>query len=351
MMNELWSGQIRNLLPYVPGEQPQDKKYIKLNTNENPYGPSPQVIEAIKDAADSLRLYPDPDSSELCRTLAEYYKLEPEQVFVSNGSDEALALTFYSFFKQDQPILFPAISYSFYPVYARFFDIESRLVPLAENFAIRVADYKQPNGGIIIPNPNAPTSVGLPLAAIEEMVAANPRAVVVIDEAYVDFGADSAVPLIAKYNNLLVIQTMSKSRSLAGMRIGYAMGHKDLIEGLNRAKNSFNSYPLDRLAQVAAIAAIKDEAHFEANCRKIMLTRDRVIKALRGLDFEVQDSLTNFLFARHAVKPAEDLFLQLKAQGVLVRYFKQAGISNFLRITVGSDAEMDEFLAKITTLL
>lgn len=351
-MNELWSGQIRNLMPYVPGEQPRDKKYIKLNTNENPYGPSPRVIEAIKEAAaDSLRLYPDPDSSELCRALADYYKLEPEQVFVSNGSDEALALAFYSFFKQDQPILFPAISYSFYPVYARFFAIESRLVPLDENFAICAADYKQPNGGIIIPNPNAPTSVGLPLAAIEEIVAANPRAAVVIDEAYVDFGAASAVPLIAKYNNLLIIQTMSKSRSLAGMRVGYAMGHRDLIEGLNRAKNSFNSYPLDRLAQIAAIAAIKDEAHFKANCRKIMLTRDRVLKALRGLDFEVQDSQANFLFVRHAVKPAEDLFLQLKARGVLVRYFKQAGIANFLRITVGTDAEMDEFLAKITTLL
>lgn len=351
-MNELWSGPIRNLMPYIPGEQPRDKKYIKLNTNENPYGPSQRVLEAITEASgDSLRLYPDPDSSELCRALADYYKLDSEQVFVSNGSDEALALTFYSFFKQDKPLLFPAISYSFYPVYARFFDIEAQLIPLDENFAIRVDDYKKPNGGIIIPNPNAPTSVGLPLAAIEELVAANPHAVVAIDEAYVDFGADSAVPLIGKYNNLLVIQTMSKSRSLAGMRIGYAMGHKDLIEGLNRAKNSFNSYPLDRLAQAAAIAAIKDEAHFKDNCRKIMFTRDRVIKALQALDFEVRDSLANFLFAKHATKPAEDLFLQLKDQGVLVRYFKQAGISNFLRITVGTDAEMDEFLAKIERLI
>lgn len=351
-MNELWSGQIRNLMPYVPGEQPQDKKYIKLNTNENPYGPSPQVVKAIQQATgDGLRLYPDPDSGELCRAIADYYKLEPDQVFVSNGSDEALALTFYSFFQQDKPILFPAVSYSFYPVYSRFFGIVPRMVPLDKDFNIRVEDYKSPNGGIIIPNPNAPTSIGLPLAAIEEIVAANPHAVVAIDEAYVDFGAESAVPLIAKYNNLLVIQTMSKSRSLAGMRIGFIMGHRDLVDGLNRAKNSFNSYPLDRLAQAAAVAAIKDEAHFKTNCQKIMVTRDRVIKALRALDFKVQDSLANFLFATHPEKQAEDLFLQLKEQGVLVRYFKQAGISNYLRITIGTDAEMDVFLEKVKELL
>ena len=351
-MNELWSGKIRNLMPYVPGEQPQDKKYIKLNTNENPYGPSPLVIKAIQEAAgDALRLYPDPDSNELCQTIAGYYKLERDQVFVSNGSDEALALTFYSFFQQDKPVLFPAISYSFYPVYSRFFGIVPRMVPLDKDFSIRVDDYKTPNGGIIIPNPNAPTSIGLPLSAIEEIVAANPHSVVAVDEAYVDFGAESAVPLIAKYDNLLVIQTMSKSRSLAGMRIGYIMGHRDLIDGLNRAKNSFNSYPLDRLAQAAAIAAIKDEAHFKANCQKIMVTRDRVIKALRALGFEVQDSLANFLFAKHAVKQAEDLFLQLKERGVLVRYFKQAGIANYLRITVGTDAEMDAFLEEVRELL
>lgn len=351
-MNELWSGQIRNLMPYVPGEQPQDKKYIKLNTNENPYGPSPLVIKAVQEAVgDSLRLYPDPDSSELCRVIAGYYKLDPEQVFVSNGSDEALALTFYSFFQQDKPILFPAISYSFYPVYSRFFGIVPRMVPLDKDFNIRVEDYKAPNGGIIIPNPNAPTSKGLPLAAIEEIVASNPYSVVAVDEAYVDFGAESVTPLISKYNNLLVIQTMSKSRSLAGMRIGYIMGHKDLIDGLNRAKNSFNSYPLDRLAQAAAVAAIEDEAYFKANCQKIIITRDQVINALRELDFEVQDSQANFLFARHSEKQAEDLFLQLKERGVLVRYFKQAGISNYLRITIGTDAEMSVFLEKVKELL
>lgn len=351
-MNELWSGQIRNLMPYVPGEQPKDKQYIKLNTNENPYGPSPMVLQAISAAAgDGLRLYPDPDSMDLCRTLAGYYKLNADQVFVSNGSDEALALTFYSFFQQDKPVLFPAISYSFYPVYSRFFGIVSRMVPLDKDFSIRVEDYKTPNGGIILPNPNAPTSIGLPLSAIEEIVAANPHTVVAIDEAYVDFGAESAVRLIDKYNNLLVIQTMSKSRSLAGMRVGYIMGHKDLIDGLNRAKNSFNSYPLDRLAQVAAIAAVQDEAHFKTNCQKIIATRQRVAKALRTLNFEVPDSLANFLFVKHNEKPAEDLFLQLREQGVLVRYFKQVGISNYLRVTIGTDVDMDVFLEKVKSLL
>lgn len=351
-MNELWSGQIRNLMPYVPGEQPQDRKYIKLNTNESPYGPSPLVGEAIKNVAgESLRLYPDPDSYELRQAIADFYQLAPDQVFVSNGSDEALALIFYGFFQQDKPILFPAITYSFYPVYSRFFGIVPRMVPLDKDFTIRVEDYKINNGGIIIANPNAPTSLGLPLSAIEEIVAANPDSVVVIDEAYVDFGAESAVPLINRYNNLLVIQTMSKSRCLAGLRVGYVMGHNSLIEGLNRAKNSFNSYPLDRLAQAGAVAAIKDGDYFRKNCQKIMATRARVIKAMRGMNFEVKDSLTNFIFAKHNEKQAEDLFLQLKQQGVLVRYFKQAGIENYLRITIGTDAEMDVFLEKLRQLL
>lgn len=351
-MSEFWSGQVRNLMPYVPGEQPKDKKYIKLNTNENPYGPSPMVIKAIQEAAgDRLKLYPDPESNGLCRAIARYYGLEPDQVFVANGSDEALALVFYSYFQQDKPILFPAVSYSFYPVYSRFFGIVHRMAPLGKDFRINIQDYKVPNGGIIIANPNAPTSLGLGLNEIEEIIAANPHVVVAIDEAYVDFGAESAVPLIEKYTNLLVIQTMSKSRSLAGMRIGYCMGHKELIEGLNRAKNSFNSYPLDGLAQVAGIAAIEDETHFKTNCQKIMQTRTRVIAALRGLDFEVMDSQSNFLFCKHSIKPAEELFLQLKEQGVLVRYFKQAGIANYLRITIGTDAEMDVFLEKTAGLL
>lgn len=351
-MSELWSGQIRNLMPYVPGEQPRDKQYIKLNTNENPYGPSPKVLEAITRATtDDLRLYPDPDSTDLCRAIADYYGLETNQVFVSNGSDEALALTFYSFFQQDAPVLFPGISYSFYPVYSRFFGILSRMVPLDKDYKIRSDDYKTPNGGIIIPNPNAPTSIAIGLDAIEDIVSCNRNVVVAIDEAYVDFGARSAVGLIEKYPNLLIIQTMSKSRSLAGMRIGFCLGSPELIEGLNRSKNSFNSYPIDRLTQAAGIAAMRDTEYFALYCQKIMDTRERTIAALRELDFWVAESLSNFLFVEHAYKPAEELFSRLKEQGVLVRYFKQAGISNHLRISIGTDAEMDTFLAKLKDLL
>ena len=351
-MSKFWSKRAHELDPYTPGEQPQNQQYIKLNTNENPYPPSPKAIEAMRAASDeSMRLYPDPQAKSLKQAIANFYDLDFKQVFVGNSSDEVLAHTFVGLLKQDKPLFFPDISYGFYPAYCGLYNIKATRIPLADDFSIRAEDYEKENGGIIFPNPNAPSGIALSLAGIETILDTNPDVVVVIDEAYIDFGADTAVPLIAKYPNVLIIQTFSKSRSLAGLRVGFAMGHADLVEGLERVKNSFNSYPLDQVAIAGATASIKDKAHFESNCQKIITTREKTSAALEALDFTVLPSKTNFVFAKPNKVDAKKLYLGLKEQGVLVRYFSAPRIDGFLRITIGTDNEMDVFLQTLAGLL
>lgn len=351
-MSRFWTETARQLEPYVPGEQPQDQQYIKLNTNENPYPPSPKVIEAIKATADDrLRLYPDPDGTPLKNALAAYHGLSSEEVFLGNGSDEVLAFAFLAFFKQHKPVLYPDITYSFYDVYCQLYGIDACHVPLNARFEIEVSDYERNNGGIIFPNPNAPTGVALQRKDIEQILAANPNSVVIVDEAYVDFGAESAVPLIAHFPNLLVIQTFSKSRSLAGLRIGYALGSAELIEGLERIKNSFNSYPLDRIAIAAGVAAIEDQSYFSTTIRQITASRENVAQRLKGLGFEVLPSSANFLFVKNPSQAAEALYQQLKLNGVLVRYFSKPRIGDYLRITVGTEEEMRSFCDTVSTLI
>lgn len=340
-MSKFWSDVVHTLTPYVPGEQPKIDNLLKLNTNENPYGPSPKVLEALKnEAADSLRLYPDPNSDALKAAIAENFGLTPAQVFVGNGSDEVLAHVFHALLKHDAPLLFPDISYSFYPVYCGLYGIEYQTIPLAENFCIRIEDYLKPNGGIIFPNPNAPTAIPLALAEIEKLLQNNTESVVVIDEAYVDFGAESAVGLINTYPNLLVTQTLSKSRSLAGLRVGYALGHPALIEALIRVKDSFNSYPIDRFASAGAIAALEDTAYFESTRQQVISTRLQLVEDLTQLGFEVLPSGANFVFAKHKVLDGAALALKLRERGIIVRHFKSpAKITQFLRITIGTDAQ------------
>jgi histidinol-phosphate aminotransferase len=339
-MSRYWSPIVSKLRPYVAGEQPRIPGLIKLNTNENPYGPSPRALEAIGQAADDrLRLYPDPTATELREAIAARFGLEADEVFVGNGSDEVLAHTFQALLKHELPLLYPDVSYPFYPAYSLLYDVETIEVSVDDRFRIRPADYDRPCGAILIPNPNAPTGIGLPLADIEALVAAHPDAVVAIDEAYVDFGGESAVPLISKYPNLLVIQTLSKSRSLAGLRVGFALGQRELIEALVRVKDSFNSYPLDRLAQVAATAAIKDEAWFGTCRKKLIASRDALVRELEALDFEVLPSQANFVFARHVSRPGAALQAALRERGVLVRHFAKQRISEFLRISIGTDEE------------
>lgn len=350
-MSRYWTNIVNQLDPYVPGEQPQDQRYVKLNTNENPYPPSPKVIEALDHYdKERLKLYPDPESTLLRRTLAARFEVEAENVFIGNGSDEVLAHAFQAFFKQDQPLLFPDISYSFYPVYCALYQIDFKTIALKDDFCIDVDDYQIDNGGIILANPNAPTSRLIPLSDIEKLCQRS-NSVVIIDEAYIDFGGESAIPLTRNYDNLLVIQTFSKSRSLAGLRLGYAIGHKDLIEGLNRIKNSFNSYPVDSLAQTAAIASLQDEAYFQQGCRNIIQTRASMTAQLTQLGFTVLPSGANFVFAQHASRPADELYRELKQKGVLVRYFNKPGINNFLRITVGTDEELEILIQKLDSIL
>lgn len=340
-MSKFWSEVVHTLTPYIPGEQPKLANLIKLNTNENPYGPSPEVIAALKaEAADSLRLYPDPDSSALKATIAEYYGLQPNQVFVGNGSDEVLAHVFCALLKHDKPVLFPDITYSFYPVYCGLYDIQYETMALNNNFVIEVDDYDKPNGGIIFPNPNAPTGIPLALAEIERLLQNNTESVVVIDEAYVDFGTESAIKLINTYPNLLVTQTLSKARSLAGLRVGFALGDADLIEALIRVKDSFNSYPIDRFASAGAVAAIQDQAYFDETCQKVIATRDWLIFNLQKLGFEVLPSTANFILARHPLRDGADLANALRKQNIVVRHFKNpARIAPFIRITIGTKAE------------
>jgi histidinol-phosphate aminotransferase len=352
-MSKFWSDIVSSLTPYVPGEQPKLENLVKLNTNENPYGPSPLVIRALQAVAnESLRLYPDPNSDKLRAVISEYYDLQVSQVFVGNGSDEVLAHVFQAFFKHDRPLLFPDISYSFYPVYCGLYDIEFEQIALNDNFEIDVKDYDRPNGGIIFPNPNAPTGVPLALSEIEKLLKINTESVVVIDEAYVDFGTESAVRWINTYPNLLVTQTLSKARSLAGLRVGFALGHKDLIEALIRVKDSFNSYPIDRFAEAGAIAAMQDKAYFEQTRQKVMASRAALVLALRALNFEVLPSGANFIFAKHQTRNGAELTEKLREKNIIIRHFKKpARIAAYLRITIGTDAQSKALIDALTLIL
>ena len=336
-----WRENVRGVTPYVPGEQPDEPDMVKLNTNENPYPPAPGVQAALEDAgADSLRLYPDPAASELVEALAERYQVKPSQVFVGVGSDDVLAIAFLTFFNSDKPVLFPDITYSFYDVWADLFRIPFHQVPLDGQFRIVPEDYLADNGGIIFPNPNAPTGLDLPLEAVEKIVKGNPDSVVIVDEAYVDFGAESALPLVEKYDNLLVVQTFSKSRSLAGMRIGFCIGNEELIACLNNVKYSFNSYTMNRLTLKLGAAAVKDDAYFRETTARIVETREWSKKELARLGFEFGDSRANFIFVSHRTVPAKKIFRALRENHIYVRYFDRPRIDNCLRITIGTREQM-----------
>ncbi|MDR3506678.1 MAG: histidinol-phosphate transaminase [Caulobacteraceae bacterium] len=351
-MSRFWSDLAHTLQPYVPGEQPRIPGLVKLNTNESPLGPSPRALEAIRaEAAETLRLYPDPESTALRQTLAAYHGVAPEQVFVGNGSDEVLAHAFAALLKHDAPLLFPDITYSFYPVYCRLFGIAFETVPLDGAMRIRIEDYRRPAGAIILANPNAPTGVALSRAQIETLLEDHPDQPVVIDEAYVDFGAETAIPLVNTHPNLLVVQTLSKSRALAGLRVGYAIGDVGLIDALNRVKNSFNSYPLGRAAQAGAVASIKDETYFQAGRAAIIAGRARLNAGLAVLGFEILPSAANFVFARAPGRDGARLAAELRAQAVLVRRFSTPRIADFLRITVGTDAQTDRLLTALASIL
>lgn len=340
-----WEANVRKVIPYTPGEQPDDGRMIKLNTNENPYPPAPGVERVLRGMeADGLRLYPDPTAGELVRAIAKAYGLKPEQVFVGVGSDDVLAMSFLTFFNSGKPILFPDITYSFYDVWADLFRIPYERPALDESFCIRKEDYFVENGGVIFPNPNAPTGVELSLEELEEIVRRNQDVIVIIDEAYVDFGAQSALPLIEKYDNLLVVQTFSKSRSMAGMRIGFACGNPLLIQYLNDVKYSFNSYTMDRTALAAGVAAVQDEEYFEETCRKIIETREWTKQELTKLSFTFMDSRANFVFATHPSCPAKELYQALREAHIYVRYFPKERIDNYLRITIGTKQEMEQFI-------
>lgn len=341
-----WEANVRRVVPYTPGEQPNRPGMIKLNTNENPYPPSPKVAQAIRDFdEDRLRMYPDPTAGALVNALAERYQVKPSQVFVGVGSDDVLAMCFLTFFNSKKPILFPDITYSFYDVWADVFRIPYEVQPLDEDLCIRVEDYYKENGGVIFPNPNAPTGVLMDLSRIEDIVAHNPDVICIVDEAYIDFGGVSALPLIETYDNLLVVQTFSKSRSMAGARIGYVFGSEKLIKYLNDVKYSFNSYTMDQLTLVTGAAALSDEAYFQETLAKIIATRERVKGQLRELGFTMPDSKSNFLFISHPKVAARELFAMLREKNIYVRYFDKPRIHNMLRVTVGTDEEMDRLIA------
>jgi len=352
-MSRFWSSVVHDLTPYVPGEQPKLANLVKLNTNENPYGPSPRVLEALQaEVADTLRLYPDPNSDRLRKAIADRHGVTPSQIFVGNGSDEVLAHAFQALLKHELPILFPDITYSFYPVYCGLYGIAYRQLPLTESFEISIDDYLQPNGGIIFPNPNAPTARLLALPEIERLLQANTDSVVVIDEAYVDFGGESAIGLVARYPQLLVTHTLSKSHSLAGLRVGYAVGHPDLIEALTRVKDSFNSYPLDRFAQAGAVAAMHDRAYFAETCRKVVASRDKLVADLASLGFETLPSAANFIFTRHSTRDGAVLSACLRERSIIVRHFKNpARIAPFLRITIGTEQQCAALVSALREIL
>ena len=339
-MSQFWSDLVHQLTPYVPGEQPKVNNLIKLNTNENPYPPSPKVHDAISLANNkTLALYPDPNATDLKQSIADYYGMKLNQVFVGNGSDEVLAHAFQALLKKKTPLLFPDISYSFYPVYCGLYQIEQKLIPLDKEFKINPADYKNHQGGVILPNPNAPTGRVLALKDIETLLNDHQNFVVIIDEAYIDFGGETAISLVNKYPNLLVVQTFSKSRALAGLRIGFAIGHADLITGLEIVKNSFNSYPMDKLAIAAGVAAIKDQAYFQKTCASIIQTRNNLTNFLQTNQFKVIPSEANFVFTKHASLSAEKIALKLREKNIIVRYFNKPRIDQYLRISIGTESQ------------
>ena len=343
-MND-WRERVNMLSPYVPGEQPKDTKQIKLNTNENPYPPSPKVIEAIKQAnLEALRLYPDPECTKLREVYAKELGVKKENVFVGNGSDEVLAIAFQTFFMGKENVLIPDITYSFYSVYCQLYQVKPTYIPVQEDYTIKVEDYFVDHNGIVIANPNAPTSLMLTRKEIEQMVKRNPDKVVIVDEAYIDFGGETMIPLVDQYTNLLVVRTLSKSYSLAGMRVGFAIGSQELIEGMNRVKNSFNSYPVDRIAQIAAKEAIEDKDYFNQTRQKIIRTREKVTIQLEKLGFEVMNSKTNFLFISDKRGKAEEMVSYLKENHILVRYFKKPRLEQRIRVTIGTEEQMEQFL-------
>ncbi len=351
-MNPFWSQIARDLSPYVPGEQPRVADLVKLNTNESPFGPSPRALEAMRAAAtEAQRLYPDPEATELRAALAAHHGVTPDQVFVGNGSDEVLAHAFVALLKQPKPLLFPDVTYSFYPVWAQLFGIACERVPLDDVMRIRVEDYRRVAGAIVLANPNAPTGIALPRAEIARLLDDHPDLPVVIDEAYVDFGGESAVPLIADHPNLLVVQTMSKSRALAGLRVGYALGDVGLIEALRRVKDSFNSYPLGRVAQAAATASVRDQAYFRDSCAKVVAGRDAMARELAGLGFVVLPSSANFVFARHPARDGGALAVALRDRAVLVRHFDKPRTAPWLRITVGTADDTRRLIAAAAEIL
>jgi len=354
-MSRFWSPVVQTLTPYVPGEQPQMQRLVKLNTNESPYGPSPKVLAAIDGLNnEDLRLYPDPEGAGLKQAIAKLHGLNPNQVFLGNGSDEVLAHVFAGLLKQSKPVHFPDITYSFYPVYCKLYGIDYKAVPLGNSFEINLTDYSTPNGGIIFPNPNAPTGRSITRSEIESLLARNTDSVVVIDEAYVDYGTESCIPLLrgkACPDNLLIVHTLSKSRALAGLRVGFAVGHPALIEGLERVKNSFNSYPLGRLAQAGAIAAIEDQAHLEKTSAKVVQTRTKLVSELTALGFETLPSTANFIFTRHPNHAGAKLYQALRDRGIIVRHFKLPRIDDFLRITIGTDEQSGELVAALKEIL
>ena len=352
MSSKYWSDLVHTLEPYVPGEQPKGSGLIKLNTNENPFPPTPAVQAVLAvDNLERLRLYPDPNSLSLKKAIAKNYSVSEKNVFVGNGSDEVLAFAFMAFFKKAEPILFPDISYSFYPVYCNLYGIDSVQLPLRDDFTINFDDYDQVNGGVIFPNPNAPTGIGAGLSEIEALLLKNADSVVVVDEAYIDFGGVSAIELIDRYPNLIVVQTFSKSRSLAGLRVGFAVANEELVEGLERVKNSFNSYPVDRIAEEAAVAAITDADYFDRCRQTIIDTREWTVGQLQELGFEVLPSQANFIFTKPSGIEADELFTRLREKNILVRYFNKPRISQFLRITIGTEQEMQILVDAVKDLL
>lgn len=352
MSNNNWESYVRRVEPYVPGEQPADTDVIKLNTNENPYPPAPAVRKILDDFnCGRMRLYPDPDSSVLVNAIAEYYNISPSRIFVGVGSDDVISMAFITFFGSDKPVLFPDVTYSFYDVWADVYRIPYQVKPLREDFTIDPEDYKCENGGIIFPNPNAPTGVLESVEMIEDIVKANSDSIVMIDEAYIDFGGESCLPLIEKYDNLLVIQTFSKSRSMAGMRIGFAMGNEKLIKYMNDVKFSINSYTMNHLTQLCGAEAMKDKAYFRETTDRIIATRERSKKRLGELGFTFTDSKSNFIFASHEKKPASEIFNKLKERKIFVRYWNKPIIGNHLRISIGTDDEMDRLFAALEEIV
>lgn len=350
--SRLWSPAVSRLEPYVPGEQPKVLNLVKLNTNESAFAPSPKVVKAISaEQIERLRLYPDPNSTQLKATIARHFSLKPGQVFVGNGSDEVLAHAFFAFFQQALPLLFPDITYSFYPTYCNLYGIASEKLPLADDFSLNLADYRRPNGGIIFANPNAPTGMLVSLADIRALLEHNRDSVVLVDEAYIDFGGESAVSLVNDFDNLLVVHTTSKSRALAGIRLGYALGHPNLIDALERVKNSFNSYPVDRLAELAGIASFEDDEYFQQGCVDVIANREFCVEQLTKIGFDVLPSAANFVFAKPRFAKAEVVFEQLRERAILVRYFNKPRISDYLRISIGSRADMKALVAALKDIV